>query len=208
MCEYVHYGCGQTAPEGWANYDSSPTLRLERMPVVGQILCKARPRVFPKNVKYGDAVRGLPVKPNSCQGVYCCHVLEHLSLNDFDRALRNTLKILRAGGVFRLVLPDIMQLATWYINNPSPDAAIRFMHSTHLGQVERPVGTRALSVAVWGASSHRWMWDEKSVIMKLAEVGFHQIRKAECGDCEDRKFLELESPDRFQTSVALQCSKP
>ncbi len=34
---YVQYGCGLSAPAGWNNYDASPTLRLQKLPVVGDI---------------------------------------------------------------------------------------------------------------------------------------------------------------------------
>jgi ubiquinone/menaquinone biosynthesis C-methylase UbiE len=55
---------------------------------------------FPKEVKYGDIVKGLPVADNSFRCVYASHVLEHLALHDFRKALRNTFNILEPGGVF------------------------------------------------------------------------------------------------------------
>src|SRR5882724_7131927 len=33
--EYVHYGCLFCAPESWLNFDASPTLRFERIPILG-----------------------------------------------------------------------------------------------------------------------------------------------------------------------------
>src|SRR4051812_43659884 len=109
--EYVQYGCGLSAPESWRNFDASPTLRLQRLPVVGRRLHGGGLPLFPSNVEYGDIVRGLPVSPGSCRGVYCSHVLEHLALADFRTALRNTRAILRDGGIFRFVLPDLELLA-------------------------------------------------------------------------------------------------
>ena len=80
---YVQYGCGLSAPKEWVNFDVSPTLRLQKIPVVGNWLKKSSKVVFPSNVLYGDIVKGLPVADNSCDGVYCSHTLEHLSLEDF-----------------------------------------------------------------------------------------------------------------------------
>jgi hypothetical protein len=31
--EYVQYGCGYSAPNSWVNFDASPTLRFERIPI-------------------------------------------------------------------------------------------------------------------------------------------------------------------------------
>ena len=95
--KYVQYGCGWSAPKEWQNFDASPTLRFERLPIVGYLYTKNKSR-FPNNVKYGDIVKGLPVPADSCKGVYCSHVLEHLSLDDFRVALRNTVTILQPGG--------------------------------------------------------------------------------------------------------------
>ena len=95
---YIQYGCGLSAPENWKNFDSSPTLRLQKVPLLGKLVNKTP---FPSKVIYGDIVKGLPgIKDNSCDGVYCSHVLEHLSLEDFRIALRNTLNILKPGGYF------------------------------------------------------------------------------------------------------------
>ena len=66
---------------------------------------------FPSNVKYGDIIKGLPVEDNSCDGLYCSHTLEHLSLQDFRIALKNSYKILKKGGIFRVILPDIKHIA-------------------------------------------------------------------------------------------------
>jgi len=48
---YVQYGCGSSAPEGWLNFDASLKERLG-----------IRGKVFPRKVRYGDIVRGLPIK--------------------------------------------------------------------------------------------------------------------------------------------------
>src|SRR5215470_7850839 len=103
---YVQYGCGVSCPAGWVNFDASPTLRLQRLSVAGPLLGKAGPR-FPDGVRYGDILNGLPIADGTADGVYASHVLEHLSLADCAAALRNTFRLLRPGGVFRLVITDL-----------------------------------------------------------------------------------------------------
>src|SRR5687767_6441655 len=108
---YVQFGCGLSAPDGWLNFDSSPTLRAQRLPLIGSAIARASDTRFPEAVRYGDIVTGLPVADGSCKGVYASHVLEHLALEDMRTALRNTWKILEPGGVFRLVVPDLELMA-------------------------------------------------------------------------------------------------
>jgi hypothetical protein len=73
--EYVQFGSGFSAPEGWLNFDISPTLRFERLPLIGK-LCTCNMQRFRRNVLYGDIVKGLPIPDGSCRGIYCSHVLE------------------------------------------------------------------------------------------------------------------------------------
>jgi hypothetical protein len=145
-CAYVQYGCGRSGPNGWRNFDASPNLRLERLPVIGRLYAKNE-SCFPENVGYGDIVKGLPIPPESCNGVYCSHILEHLSLDDFWTALHNTKVILRLGGIFRFVLPDLEYLVRKYLNNPSNNAARKFMRETCLGHEKRARGLKGFIVS-------------------------------------------------------------
>src|SRR5204863_7739419 len=123
---YVQFGCGLSAPSSWTNFDASPTLRLQRIPLLGRIATYGRVR-FPANVHRGDIVRGLPVEPASCRAVYSSHVLEHLALEDCRAALRNCWTILEPGGVFRFVIPDMEEGIRRYLASPGDAAAIEFI---------------------------------------------------------------------------------
>ena len=111
---YLH-GCGQSCPDGWINFDASPTLRLQRLPVIGRLF-KRGATVFPASVRFGDIVQGLPIADEFLvEGIYASHVLEHLSYADFWTALERTFRLLRPGGIFRLVVPDLKGRAQKYI---------------------------------------------------------------------------------------------
>jgi len=203
---YIEYGCGWCAPQGWRNFDSSPTLRFERFPLMGKLYKKNESR-FPKNVEYGDIVNGLSIPPNSCKGVYCSHVLEHLSLEDFRSALKNTNRMLQIGGIFRFVLPDLEYLVKQYIDNPSQDAALLFMKNTMLGHEKRKRGLKGLIFSWLGNSQHLWMWDYKSIEVELRNTGFVQIRRAFRGDYSDNKFQEVENMERWNNCLGVECKK-
>lgn len=203
---YVQYGCGWSAPSGWLNFDASPTLRFERLPLIGQLYTKNETR-FPANAKFGDIVKGLPIKPESCKGVYCSHVLEHLSLDDFRTALHNTLQILQHGGVFRLVLPDLEYSVRQYIENPLPDAAVTFLKGTGLGHEKRARDIKDFIASLLGNSQHLWMWDYKAIELELQNAGFVQIRRAYFSDSSDLKFNEVEEKDRWDNCLGVECKK-
>jgi predicted SAM-dependent methyltransferase len=206
----VQYGCGLVAPPEWTNFDASPTLKIQKMPLIGVVMKRQLNTVFPRNVLCGDIVKGLPVNENSCDGLYCSHVLEHLSLNDFRKALTNSYRILKKGGIFRLVVPDLEIEARSYIreldrNNPS--SSVKFIGSTLIGTVERPRGIRGITEHIFGNSRHLWMWDTQSITHELQNTGFTGIRNCMFGDCTDKMFEKVENADRFNFCVAIECTK-
>jgi predicted SAM-dependent methyltransferase len=203
---YVQYGCGLSAPIGWLNFDASLTLRFERIPVVGHLYTKNASR-FPENVRYGDIVSGLPIKADSCSGIYCSHVLEHLALEETDQALANTFRYLKKGGTFRLVLPDLRQIVCEYLASDSVAAAHRFMESASLGRKQRRRGPIGYIKEWLGNSAHLWMWDEKAITERLHQHGFKSIRRCSFGDSADLKFKEVEDEGRFAGCLAMESKK-
>jgi SAM-dependent methyltransferase len=203
----VHYGCGFSAPTAWWNFDASVTLRFEQAPLIGRVYTKNERR-FPPNVEYGDIVSGLPVPDGSCRAVYCSHVLEHLSLEGCRSALRNTLRVLRSGGTFRLVVPDLDVLARAYVADASPDAAHKFVRDTWLGKERRSQGLLRFAYEYLRTSGHRWMWDYDSMELELADAGFAEIRRAEFGDSPDPMFSLVEDADRWQDCLGVECRRP
>lgn len=204
---YVQYGCGFSASSGWRNFDASPTLRFERLPLISRLYAKnASP--FPDNVEYGDIIRGLPVALKSCKGVYCSHVLEHLALTDCRIALLNTYKILQPGGIFRLVLPDLEFYLNQYQNDPSKDAAITFMRETSLGHEQRLRSLRQYLISLFGNSQHLWMWDYKSIKSELEVAGFVGIKRATYGDSADPYFNKVEHECRWNNCLGIECIRP
>ena len=204
---YAQYGCGWSAPDGWRNFDASPTLRFERVPLLGRLYNRNEKR-FPPNVEYGDIVKGLPIPDNSCQGLYCSHILEHLALDDFRVALNNSSKILKSRGVFRLVMPDLSQLIENYINDSSATASIKFIKDSGLGRESRERGLKGLIIEWLGNSQHLWLWDYSSIERELEEIGFVNIRRANYGDSIDKRFAEVEDIDRWRGSLGVECEKP
>ena len=196
---YVQYGCGLSCPPGWVNFDISPTLRLQRLPLIGRLFKRGQ-LVFPNEVRLGDIVKGLPVADGSADGAYASHVLEHLSFTDFRIALGNTFRILKPGGIFRLVVPDLEGRARKYLEmlqSREPTANSWFMRATYLGVENHARGIRATAQNIFGNSSHLWMWDEGSMTAALQAVGFVDVRRCALGDCRDHAFRVVEDAARF-----------
>jgi predicted SAM-dependent methyltransferase len=207
--QYVQFGCGMCAPESWLNFDAGPAFWLQsRFPFLTPLLVKRGFPEYPKNIRYGDVIKGLPISPQSTDAVYCSHVLEHMTLEEFRVAIRNVFNYLRPGGTFRLVLPDLEQLIRSYVDDPSSEASSRFMRQSYLGEASLARGLKAMPTALFGRSRHLWMWDYKGMAEQLAEAGFTDIRRAQIGDSPDPHFSEVESEGRWTDCLGVECKRP
>lgn len=204
----INFGCGLSTAHGWTNYDASPSLRLQRMPLFGfiaQALIKPR---FPDQVIYGDIVKGLPEAAGSADHVYCSHVLEHLSLEECRVALIEVFRILKPGGVFRAVLPDLEADVRNYLADQSADACSAFMRVTCLGYEQRPQGLIGRLRALLGNSQHLWLWDYKGIAAELESAGFIDIRRAAFNDSLHPEFVAVEDRSRWHGCLGFECRKP
>lgn len=203
----LQIGAGLDGPAGWMNVDASPTLRLQRLPVAGKWLRNVTQPRFSSAVTYGDVVKGLPLPASSVDIVYSSHVLEHLAFDDCCAALVEIHRVLRPGGVFRSVLPDLEQEVQRYLLSEGEDRASEFMRSTLIGLEHRERGLGGVLRSWLGNSRHLWMWDYRSLAHRLAQAGFVDIRPARIGDSSEPAFADVESPERWQDSLGFECRK-
>lgn len=212
----VNVGCGLSTGANWVNIDSSPSLRLSRLPLIGRVLVRvARLPDWPPSVLYGDIVRGTGIQPGSCDLIFASHVLEHLSEEDCARALAHIYASLRPGGYFRCIVPDLETYARRYIGGLAAgdrslagEAGPEFMRHTRLGKAESraPMGVR-LREALSNAR-HQWMWDRHSLSAALCRVGFQNVEVRPFGAWADERFGEVEEKERHADSVCLEAQKP
>lgn len=90
----LNVGCGRTFHPEWTNVD------LES--------------VDPQVLKH-DIRQGLPFDDDTFDVVYHSHVLEHLAPEDGERLIAECYRVLKPGGVLRIVVPDLEQIARLYL---------------------------------------------------------------------------------------------
>jgi len=202
----VQYGCGLSCPTDWENYDTSPTLRLQKIPIFGKLITRNRV-TFPDGVRIGDITKRLPIEDNSVDNLYCSHVLEHLSFQDFHHALKESYRVLKPNGVFRLVMPDLRPLVERYVKSEEADASVAFIRGTLMGVEERPKGFKNRAIQSAGNHHHLWLWDAPSTSEALKNANFKDIRLCQFGDAERAAFASVEEASRFNGAIAIQCTK-
>jgi len=96
----LHLGCGARFHPEWLNIDLHP--------------------LDPRVVKH-DVTAGLPFPDCDFDAVYHAHLLEHLPRDRAAPFLGECFRVLKPGGVLRIVVPDLEQIARLYLE--SLDAA-------------------------------------------------------------------------------------
>ena len=91
----LNVGCGRRFHASWTNID----------------LDSCDPEV-----QQHDITQGLPFKDDSFDAVYHSHVLEHLDPRDGEALLDECFRVLKPNGVLRIVVPNLEQIATLYLN--------------------------------------------------------------------------------------------
>lgn len=94
--KYVNLGCGGRFIENWLNFDFK-----SNSPFVTEV----------------NLTKGIPLKSGEIDFVYHSHVLEHFSKFEGEKFLKECYRVLKEGGIIRIVVPDLEQIAINYLNN-------------------------------------------------------------------------------------------
>lgn len=94
MGKYLNLGCGTRFHPAWTNVDIVP---------------------LDSSVIRHNLLQPLPFAADSFDAVYHSHVLEHLSLEDAPRLLRECHRVLQPGGVIRIAVPNLESIARLYL---------------------------------------------------------------------------------------------
>jgi SAM-dependent methyltransferase len=92
----INLGCGTHYRKGWLNFDLYPASA---------------------DVRQANIIDGVPLADGTADFVYHSHVLEHLSREDARRFLHECHRILKPGGILRIVVPDLEDAAREYLKN-------------------------------------------------------------------------------------------
>ena len=121
-----------------------------------------------------DFQRPLPFDDAAFDGVFCEHVLEHFSQEDGARLVADVRRILRPGGVFRVIVPDAEFVLKSYFEDPQALVADR-------GEGE---GTAMEMVNAYFRQryEHQFMYDWQTLERTLRRAGFSHVVRSRFRD--------------------------
>jgi SAM-dependent methyltransferase len=184
----LNLGCGVHVADGWINIDNSPNARLAKLPWLRWLLWKVRVIsdehyrvVWPGSMTIRDLSKPLPFADCSIDFVYSSHFLEHNSRGEGEQLVAEIHRVLKPGGLVRIVVPDLEFGARRYLDalsarSNASQAAADFLDWLQLGRRDL-------------RDPHLWMYDAASLKAMLIRAGFagalvRPYREGGLPDCE------------------------
>jgi SAM-dependent methyltransferase len=159
-----------------------------------------RYRSLPGNIVAHDLTRGIPLPDESADVVYHSHVLEHIDREAVPAFQAELRRVLKPGGVQRIVVPDLEILARRYLasleaarsaagrpqgSQQAHDASVFDLleqsvrkdaaAARSLSGWRRGIYTRIFGDARARGETHQWMYDSENLRALLRECGFRDI---------------------------------
>lgn len=198
----LNLGCGHKASESpnVVNIDWSISLRVRKNPLLRQLA----PLFFrgkrwehfknlPNNIVVHDLSKGIPFKDHSVDVVYHSHLLEHLDPPIAEKFTREIHRVLRPGGIIRIVVPDFELLCRLYMGHLAKceaDPTAISEHDAFVAEMieqstrreaagtskqsglRRRVENYVLGDARRRGETHQWMYDRFNLSYLLTRCGF------------------------------------
>lgn len=189
----LHMGCGSNDLPGWLNTDLNPSARRIHL----------------------DVTKTFPYPSNTFDFAFSEHMIEHIPYADGKKMITECFRVLKPGGVLRLVTPDFKFVMKLYQDSQKD------IHKDYIAwNADMFIGDRAPHDAIsvvnnfvrdWG---HEYIYDADALCGALKNVGFEDVKTAELQKSEHPDLCNLENaqrqPDGFLKleSLIVEARKP
>lgn len=221
----INVGCGTSPCElaGWENVDKAVNARIRSVPglrpLLGAVglLPGANDR-WPKRLKVHDIRKGLPYRESSLFYIYSSHCFEHLYLNQAIEFLRDCFRVLKPGGVLRLVIPDLELYCREYmesVNGNHRDRQEEFPADFFVRRLlmvrdaaPRGIVDRWFKPVLGKHTIHCWAYDWESLSARFAEAGFSNVKRLSYLQSAIPKIESLDLAEKACESPYVEGRKP
>lgn len=198
----LNLGCGHKVgvhPDV-VNIDWSMYLRLRNNKlltlIMPMLLNNERLRRFeqlPSNIMAHDLSQGIPFPDSSVDVIFHSNMLEHLDREVAPKFLAEAFRVLKPGGIHRIVVPDFEQDCAKYLAHLAACAAdpqAQAQHDDYIARVleqsvrreaagtslqaplRRKIENMLLGDARRRGETHQWMYDRISLATTLKRLGY------------------------------------
>jgi predicted SAM-dependent methyltransferase len=201
MLTILNLGCGTRTSPMTVNIDFSIYQRL-RTSRGGRMAAKlvltgerrARFDAMSGGIVIHNLRKGIPAETSSVDAVYHSHTLEHIDRVDVPGFMMEVLRVLKPGGIHRIVVPDLERAVRAYLDDleaegDNHDATVEpFLEQSvrrhAFGTSQQTPARRRIENLLLGdarrrGETHQWMYDSLNLTQMLIANGFTDIRRVD-----------------------------
>ncbi|NOY16160.1 MAG: methyltransferase domain-containing protein [Gammaproteobacteria bacterium] len=201
----LNLGCGSHVPDGWINVDYALGARFVKLPFFSLVNKKLKlfDMDWGKKIYLHDLTKKFPWDSSSIDVIYSSHTLEHFSREEGRTFLGECYRVLRKGGIIRIVVPDLMHNVIEYIEGRIRADDFLELLGVLYGDSSNEMKKK---LAPFYKYPHKCMYDTPRLVTILNEIGFQaSSRGAFDSDIEGIRMIELEG--RTEHSVIAEGRK-
>lgn len=215
----LNLGCGLQCPEGWENIDSSFGVKISKRPLLKKILHFVVPSrwgvlpnvKWPANTKWMDLTKKFKYEDGSVSYIYSSHTFEHFSFAESTFVLSECYRVMKKGGIIRIIVPDFEAVLEVYLKLKKEDpakAALAFTNQSGYFEIPQPESLRgAVKYYFQRKNNHRFLYDEAALSGQLSAAGFSNIKRKTFGDSLIPEIRNVDMELRFKGALCLEAIK-
>ena len=167
---------------------------------------KRRFESMPDTIVVHDLRKGIPARTASVDAVYHSHMLEHVDRDAVDGFFSEVQRVLKPGGIHRIVVPDLENHVREYLADleaeganhdqfvaPILEQAVR--REAFGTSLQAPVRRRLENLLLGDArkrgETHQWMWDRLNLRQALEQAGFVDVRHLDAYTSDIPNWAEI-----------------
>ena len=197
----LNLGCGTKTSPATVNIDWSVYLRLHRSRI-GRALAPLWLRGYRREyfeqiegeIVVHDLQKGIPAADDSADAVFHSHVLEHVDRDAVPGFMAEVLRVLKPGGIHRIVVPNFERHVRDYLaslDSEAPDhdetlvpllewSVLRGARGTDAqSPLRRRVENLVLGDARKRGQTHQWGYDRLNLTQVLEANGFVDVKQVD-----------------------------
>lgn len=166
----LNIGCGGNSLDGWFNTDLTPDRRSSFL----------------------DAGAPFPYAANTFDAVLCEHMIEHIHKMLGRQLLAETFRVLKPGGKFRVITPDLAVLAEVVLDAKHREERVSYLEAQK-GFFSQPDMTWCDAVnRAFYSHGHRYIYSPDELSDEMRAVGFTDLVVGRAGFPTDDVFEGVE----------------
>lgn len=138
---------------------------------------------------FWDLRYGIPFANGTVESIYSSHLFEHLSYDDGQALMAESLRVLKPGGTFSIVVPNAQMYIEHYTSG-------RDLPSDFFGwepAFNNTTRIDAINYIAYMAGEHAYMFDINNLLFRMQSAGFVEVAEREFDPITDMAERDYES---------------